>query len=372
MTVSPWQSERCLVCHTAYAPRELRSAAYKLEDGVSCEACHGQAEGWLGIHLGHGYEAALSTGMYDTRNLVKRAEQCVACHVGDERRQVDHELIAAGHPDLVFDLDTYTAMLPPHWRTAPTDGVGGRAWAVGQMVALRASLQRLARRTQQQAATSWPEFAEFECFACHHEVNNITSSAYRRDAEERLQAGPAWEASWRQQRGYPGVAGLPPWNPARHLVLRQVLQAVDPASRAALDQELYALNTLMTQVGASAPAQITATATRAAQVVDTLLPRVTGLTLHPELARTIIQNITSDSVGMLSAGPRVMEQATMALETFVRVAQRRGKPLVQEPIIASALQQLLQVRTQPEAYERTQFEQSVRQMQAIHQALTQE
>ena len=176
MTEPPSKSNRCVVCHSLYAPKELQSASYKVEDGVSCEACHGQAEGWLGTHIARGYAASASIGMYDTRNLVKRAEKCVSCHVGDEIRNVDHELIAAGHPDLVFDFETYTAMLPPHWRTAPSDGVGGRAWTVGQVVALRESLKRLARRTQQRAAAAWPEFAEFECFACHHDVNNIESS----------------------------------------------------------------------------------------------------------------------------------------------------------------------------------------------------
>src|SRR5262249_55993054 len=97
-------------------------------------------------HITRGYAASASVGMYDTRNLVKRAEKCVSCHVGDEIRNVDHELIAAGHPDLVFDFETYTAMMPPHWRTAPSDRVVGRAWTVVQVVALRESLKRLARR----------------------------------------------------------------------------------------------------------------------------------------------------------------------------------------------------------------------------------
>ena len=79
-------------------------------------------------------------------------------------RNVDHELIAAGHPDLVFDFETYTAMLPPHWRTAPSDGVGGRAWTVGQVVALRESLKRLARRTQQRAATSLARICRVRVF----------------------------------------------------------------------------------------------------------------------------------------------------------------------------------------------------------------
>ena len=249
MAEPPSKSARCLVCHALDVPKDLRSASYKVEDGVGCETCHGEAEGWLGLHIGHGRAASLPVGMYDTRNLVKRAEKCVSCHVGDDTKNVDHELIAAGHPDLVFDFETYTAKLPPHWRSAPSDGVGGRAWAVGQVVALRESLKRLARRTQQQAATAWPEFAEFECFACHHDVNNIESTYYRRGEANRLLEGPPWDISWRQQRGYPGVAGIPPWNPARYFVLRQLVQALAPESRAALDQALNTVSTLMATGG---------------------------------------------------------------------------------------------------------------------------
>ena len=371
MAEPPSKSNRCVVCHSLYAPKELQSASYKIEDGVSCEACHGQAEGWLGTHIARGYTASASIGMYDTRNLVKRAEKCVSCHVGDEMRNVDHELIAAGHPDLVFDFETYTAMLPPHWRPAPSDGVGGRAWAVGQVVALRESLQRLARRTQQRAATAWPEFAEFECFACHHDVNNIESTYYRRGEENRLQEGAPWDVSWRQQRGYPGVAGIPPWNPARYYVLRQVVQAIAPESRATLDQELSTVSTLMAKVGASEPAQIAAAAQRAAQAADSLLAKVASLQVNPELASTVLRNVTSDGASIGGAGPRVAEQAVMAVETFVPVARKSGKQLAQEPVVTSALQKLSQVRVKPEEYDREQFEQFATQMRAIHSFLTQ-
>ena len=53
MTEPPSKSDRCLVCHALEVPKELRSASYKIEDGVGCETCHGQAEGWLGIHIAH-------------------------------------------------------------------------------------------------------------------------------------------------------------------------------------------------------------------------------------------------------------------------------------------------------------------------------
>src|SRR5256712_13573211 len=117
-----------------------------------------------------------------------------------------------GHTCLFLVLRHLTSILPPHWRISQDEG-GGKDWAVGQAVALRESLQRLARRTQQRAATAWPEFAEFECFACHHDVNNIESTYYRRGEEKRLQEGAPWDGSWRQQRGDPGVAGVPPSKP---------------------------------------------------------------------------------------------------------------------------------------------------------------
>jgi hypothetical protein len=366
------KSDRCTVCHTLYVPKELRSPSYKIEDGVSCEACHGPAEGWLGIHIVRGQAASLPVGMYNTRNLVNRAEKCVSCHIGDDTRSVDHELIAAGHPDLVFDFETYTAKLPPHWRTAPSDGVGGRAWAVGQVVALRESLKRLVRRSQQRAATAWPEFAEFECFACHHDVNNIESTYYRRGEQDRLQDGDQWEMSWRQKRGYPGVAGLPPWNPARSFVLLQLLQVIAPESSATLGQELSTISALMVQVGATDPAQVSAAAKRAAQMADSLLPKVTGLEMKPDVAHMVLRNITRDSASIASAGARVAEQAAMAIATFVPAARKSGKPLAQDPAVTGALQKLAQAVEKSDEYDREQFEQFVTQMQAIHSILTQQ
>ena len=36
--------------------------------------------------------------MYDTRDVTKRAEKCLTCHLGNDEKSVDHEMIAAGHP----------------------------------------------------------------------------------------------------------------------------------------------------------------------------------------------------------------------------------------------------------------------------------
>jgi cytochrome c554/c'-like protein len=367
MAEPPAQSERCLVCHAMYAPREARGPKFQLEDGVSCEACHGPAGVWLENHIDRKYEDLLKEGMYNTRDLAKRAEKCVQCHVGDETRNVDHELIAAGHPDLVFELDTYTAILPPHWRISQDEG-GGKDWAVGQAVALRESLKRLARRTQQPAAPAWPEFAEFECFACHHEVKNVKSTYYHRGPDRRLQPVAEWPVSWREARGYPGVAGIPPWNPARYFIFRQFVQVAAPESRNTLEQELNNINTLMAKVGANDPAQIAAAANRAVQTVDALLARVMAQKMEAQFAGTLLRNIASDSTAIAGAGFRVAEQAVMAVQTFAPVAQKNGKSLEKDPAIKNAIDSLFRSVEKPAMYDPQQF---ATQMRAIHSFLTQ-
>lgn len=360
MTEAPEKSERCLVCHAMHAPKEQQGPKYQVEDGVSCEACHGAAKVWLENHIDRNYQDLLKEGMYDTRNLVKRTEKCASCHIGDETRNVDHELIAAGHPDLVFELDTFTNLLPPHWRLAQEEG-SGKAWAVGQAVALRESLKRLARRTQQRAATTWPEFAEYECFTCHHEVKNTKSSYFRRGADQRLQAGPEWPASWREVRGYTGVAGIPPWNPARYFIFRQLVQAVAPESRGQLEQELQAVQTLMAKIGASDPAQITAAANRAAQTVDALVTKLQAQKVDAGLAQATLRNIAGDGTAIANAGYRVAEQAFLAVQTFAPLARPGDKAL------QDALNQLFQTVGKPTTYSPQQF---ATQMRAIHSLVT--
>ena len=64
---------------------------------------------WLGPHTERDWthEKSVAVGMYDTRDLTKRSEKCLSCHLGNEEKSVDHEMIAAGHPDLFFELDSF-------------------------------------------------------------------------------------------------------------------------------------------------------------------------------------------------------------------------------------------------------------------------
>ena len=94
------RAERCLDCHTLNVPAGLRASKFNLEDGVSCEACHGPANAWLTKHTERGWDPAqsLGLGMLDTTDPGRAAETCLTCHLGTATKRVDHEMLAAGHP----------------------------------------------------------------------------------------------------------------------------------------------------------------------------------------------------------------------------------------------------------------------------------
>jgi Cytochrome c554 and c-prime len=131
----PQSSARCTVCHSPFqsvAPERLTSTA-RPDEGVSCESCHGAAEPWLRGHTRTDWTYAMrvSAGLHDLRNLYARANACVACH-----QNVDVDTLKAGHPMLVFELDSQSINEPKHWRD-DDPAIGPRSWLVGQAVALR-------------------------------------------------------------------------------------------------------------------------------------------------------------------------------------------------------------------------------------------
>src|SRR5581483_285376 len=117
LSTPPSQAQKCLVCHSLDVPQSQRAGSFQMDEGVSCENCHGPAVGWLGPHTTKGWthEQNLRLGMVDLRDLQARSEKCMSCHVGTPEKRVDHQMIAAGHPDLTFELDTFSAVMPRHW-----------------------------------------------------------------------------------------------------------------------------------------------------------------------------------------------------------------------------------------------------------------
>jgi Cytochrome c554 and c-prime len=133
-------SARCTVCHSPFqsvVQTRLAPTTHP-DEGVSCESCHGAAEPWLRGHTRTDWTHPMrvTAGMRDLKNLYVRANTCVACH-----QNIDNDLLRAGHPALVFELDSQSVNEPKHWHDDdPWSAV--RAWLTGQAVALREAAWR--------------------------------------------------------------------------------------------------------------------------------------------------------------------------------------------------------------------------------------
>jgi len=176
----PTKEAQCLTCHATYVPdKARRGERYTVEDGVSCESCHGPAEKWLASHSESAATHArnLTHGLADTVSLEKRATLCLSCHYGDENKRVTHDLYGAGHPRLRFELDTYGILQPKHWivdedyKTRKEDYIPLRVWFVGQAVQAELLLQMLRSPHGNNNKSLFPELSLFDCFSCHHNLS---------------------------------------------------------------------------------------------------------------------------------------------------------------------------------------------------------
>ncbi len=170
----------CLRCHATDAEAARRGERIARSDGVGCERCHGPAENWLTIHYqrdwaGRGEVDRKALGFWPTKDLAFRVKMCAECHVGAPGNEVDHDLIAAGHPRLSFENAAFLATMPPHWDIAAEKrripDLEARTWAIGQVATAAAALDLLAYRAGEKHKKPWPEFAEYDCFSCHHDLS---------------------------------------------------------------------------------------------------------------------------------------------------------------------------------------------------------
>lgn len=303
-----YESAVCLGCHsTNVAPASVAGTVDR-EDGVQCEACHGPASGWRDSHVERGWthEKSVSRGMTDLRVPTIRAGVCVSCHVGNGEKEVDHELIAAGHPLLAFELDNYTASMPPHW-TGARESHGARAWAVGQAVKFRQSLANLERHAR---GPEWPEFSEMSCMNCHHSLRDST---------------------WRQERGWPDRAGLPAWSPQHWTTLRLIITRVAPESLSSLDPVVAGLGRSVARM--NDPAAVATLAARASDLTSALPARIEALQWNDADVRAFMRTIASDRRAILTSDVHTAEQTALALQSLASSLTVREPRLLQSEMM---------------------------------------
>jgi len=335
---------KCLGCHALSVLEAERARTFDSTDGVSCESCHGPASNWLGPHTTKGWthERSLAAGMRDLRDPVRRAENCLTCHLGTADKAVDHEMIAAGHPDLYFELASFTAAMPRHWKEDdPFTDV--RMLVVGQAVQLREQLQRVARNTQ---GHSWPEFADLDCFACHHGLTNA-------------------ENSWRQELGYAGrKAGNPPWNLSRYAVLRQIANEIDREGGRRLDAEIEKLYGIMS-AGSSDRNQAAIQARNTADQAGRVVQQIAGASFDQARTQRLLQAIARDGDYISRQGERAAEQAAMSLQSLYLAYASQARP-ANDARISAALRALFQQLENPSSFNAPKFAEAMR---AVSQVL---
>lgn len=279
---SATEIKACLACHVtlpagfdANQLKDAQVAAQMSSEGVSCVSCHGANPSWIALHQLPFLAGALGNtpagqinwtqlsrkdkeaqyGMTDLWDPASRAATCASCHIGNhaEGKVVTHAMYAAGHPPLPsFEPATFSDAEPRHWqylrektpaqqaRLQPYDADNreqAQLVALGGLVSLREQLELFLDQARADApepvGAKWPDFARFDCAACHHDLKAVPGGA------------------WRQHRSFEGAPGRPSF-PAWPAPLSRIglLAAGTETAAPWLESQASALSTFESAVAA--------------------------------------------------------------------------------------------------------------------------
>ncbi len=293
------EAKVCLDCHADNVPEDQRGEKFQLSDGVGCEACHGGAQNWLASHAETGATHAdnLDKGLYPLSDVGQRAELCLSCHYGNSEKFAGHDMMAAGHPRLSFELVAFTANQPAHFdfdedyerRKSPQPAI--RLWIEGLAHAVKAQTALL-RSERVHRGGLFPELAVFDCHACHHPMDD------RRNAQTAVHAGLG--------------QGAVRVNDSSALLLIAALEVFDPTQASALRSELNALH----RASARGLAELRQAAVRMDARMGGVLAAIRGRSFKPE----DLQSLRAGLLQRAGAGAyrdfAAAEQAYFAIETL--------------------------------------------------------
>ena len=329
------EASECLGCHADYVPAAQRGDKFQLADGVACEACHGGAEQWLASHYNSGSVTRadnLAAGMYPTNSAAARAELCLSCHLGSESKFATHRMMAAGHPRLAFELDTFTELWrtlgrQPHFREddeyrqrkeIPSHSF---TWATGVVADARLRLELIASR-QFDAAGIFPELALYDCHACHRSMKTVQWRPLPRHGN----AGP----------------GLPFINDGTFVISLALASAIQPD----LVDELQAALRELHASGAESVTSIRVAAAALHKVLGRLQQALTPATLRgnePQLLAAVLKiGAAGNYIDYASAEQAFMAVQMLALE-------------IDDPALVAQLEALGNSLNDDERYSPAQF-----------------
>lgn len=341
------QSKICLDCHAHNPSGAPADARHKVSDGVSCEACHGPSERWLSGHVASDASPAsnLSQGMFPSHQPEARAKLCLSCHYGSTDKYVSHRLMAAGHPRLSFEVETFTSLQPAHFKVdadyTARKGVvdGAKVWAIGQAVAVATQMQILLDPERGRDGV-FPELTLFDCHSCHHNM-----------ADNR----------WRPTTGFgqsisPGLIRL---NDSSMLMLRLILRQVDPALGERFSRSVAQLNSAVAGKG-----KLTESANDVLASAQAASKKIASSAFSTEAIRTLALNLVDDGLLGNYADYAGAEQAALALGSLVNTMNQAGQ-LKSAALVNKALARLRQDLQKDEAYKPSDFQNRLREFRLL-------
>jgi len=335
----PNEEKLCLDCHAHNVPVALRGERFKFDDGVSCEACHGPAGRWLESHVQDGATHAdnLKAGLYPTADPVARARLCLSCHFGNADRFATHRIMGAGHPRMAFELDTFTAVEPAHfkpdtdWEKRKQMWDGVKVWAIGQALIVSEMMDVLVDPKRGRDGL-FPELVLFDCHACHHPMS--------------------------ERRWAPRVAGLGPGsvrlNDSSMLMVRQISHVVDPP----LGSRIAATMTRL-QLTVSGGGDAIAQARTLKGEMATLVAALDKRTITEADMRAVLSGLINDGLNGQFRDYAGAEQATMAIGSVANFMYQRGA-LKSARDVNGGLAQLQAAVANDERYSPAQFQAALR------------
>lgn len=343
----PQEAKVCLDCHAHNVPAERRGERFKLSDGVSCEACHGPAGRWLGEHIAPGASHAgnIGNGLYPTDGSRERAQLCLSCHWGNADKFVNHRLMAAGHPRMSFELDTFSSIAPAHVRIDDDyarrkqvwDGV--KTWAIGQALAVSEMMSVLADPKRGRDGL-FPELVLFDCHACHH---------------------PMSDRRWRPTSAFgttPGP-GLVRLNDSGMLMLRVIARQLDPALGQRVTQQVAKLHH-----AAAGKGDAMAEALALKRLALDVAARIERQAFSAAALRGIAIGLVDDGLAGNYRDYAGAEQAAMAIGSVVNFMHKRGLLRPAGPINAG-LAKLNAALADDERYQPAVFQQRLREFRLL-------
>ena len=303
---APEKEPLCLDCHATHvASSKHQGEKFRIEDGVSCESCHGAAEGWLKEHTESGatHKRNLELGMTDVIDPVKRTKLCASCHFGTEDKTVNHRLIGAGHPRLAFELDTFSQIQPRHWLVdedyikRKSDYNSAQAWLIGQVTLADEAIEKLLSHKNGQYGLM-PELTLMYCYSCHHSLT---------------------ELQWKK-RDYAGKPGELRLNIAHLIIVGEALKVINAGLAQSLEASINDLH------GGYGKEDVREAAKRIQSVLrGKILPAMQGAVLDERSLRALLKGVIAYAANTPYLQYEVAEQVAMAASSIVAARDPEGK-----------------------------------------------